>query len=309
MKFGDLKLLYYNELQKAKNEASTGTVKFVTEAYNKVMRTINQYHKDSENVTANKIDELPITSHMKEKLHRLSNAKQSAKTLLKLKSVGRLKMELNNVLGIGTKKIDELIKMGLTDINQLRKKKFYDMLNTDTQLMLKYKPIRKIPYEDIKKIELKLISFPLSLVQLVGSFRRKRPYSKDIDILIKGDDSSILDEYILYLNKEFKEKVYLYSKGQNKVSLIIQPSDKPTKYKLDIFRASGDTYYSNLLYSTGPKEFNIKTRSRAKQMGYLLNQNGLFKESDKKKINLPQDDEKKILSYIKLQYLLPENRT
>ena len=91
-----------------------------------------------------------------------------------------------------------------------------------------------------------------------------------------------------------------------KVMELLNP---PTKYKLDIFRASGDTYYSNLLYSTGPKEFNIKTRSKAKQMGYLLNQNGLFKESDKKKINLPQDDEKKILSYIKLQYLSPENRT
>ncbi len=311
MKFSDLKLLYVSELEKAKREADRKTVKFVAAAYNKVLKIINTYYDDNDTVTVARIDALPITKHMKMKLAGLSK-KSVAKGLREKKKAEKLQMDLGNLLGIGRAKINELLAAGLNDIEQLNQKKFNDMLNADTRLMLKYKPLRKISHTDIKKIEVKLTAFPLALAQLVGSFRRRMPYSKDIDILLRADSPEIMNEYLKYLKKSFGNRVYIYSQGDDKMSLIIQPQERSPKlsYKLDIFRAGSDTYYTNLLYSTGPKEFNIRMRGRARRMGYLLNQNGLFRKSGSrmKKINDVRDDEKALFKYLGMEYLAPEKR-
>jgi DNA polymerase/3'-5' exonuclease PolX len=315
MKFSDLKLMFYKEAQKARLEASKNSVRFVSTAYDKVLKIVSCYYKNDEIATEKKINELPITEHMQEKLIWLLKKKMSKaenKKTENTQKVEKLKLDLMNLLGIGGKKVEELTHMGLTSMGQLREKKFYDILGKDTKLMLEHNPVRKIPYDGIKKIEMRLVSFPLALVRLAGSFRRKLPYSKDIDILVKSDDPTILNQYIDYLIEKFNGKVFVYAKGVDKTSLIIQPfeNDSKTKYKLDIFRSASAAYHANLLYSTGPKEYNIKIRTKAKKMGYLLNQNGLFKKrgSSVIKINCPKDDERKILSYIEMPYVEPENR-
>ncbi len=318
MKFGELKLLFYREAQKAKMEAPKNTAKFISVAYSKVLKTISYFFKDNAVATQKRINELPITDHMKEKLTILlkNHAPKTSKIeKTEAKNAARiegLKINLSGLLGVGSKKINELVRLGLTDINHLQQKKFYDVLGNDTKLMLEHKPLRKIPYECIKKIELRLISFTMALVRLVGSFRRRCAYSKDIDILIKSNDPAVLDHYLNYLTAEFDGKVFVYSKGNDKMSLIIQPfeSEPKIKYKLDIFRAAENAYYPNLLYSTGSKEYNIRTRAKAKKMGYVLNQNGLFKKKGETlvRINSSGDNEEKILSYINMPYILPENR-
>lgn len=313
MKFADLKILYSREKENARKTAPKNSISFVIAAYNRVIKVMSSYYKDSENVTISKIDELPITEHMKIKLNKLSKKPvPKSRDLKDAQNLEKLKLDLANLLGIGNAKARQLIDMGLKNINQITQKKYYDTLNSDTKLMIEYKPLRKIPHDDIKKIEVKLTAFPDALVELVGSFRRKRPFSKDIDILIRAENSIILDKYLKYLNRKFNNAVYLYSHGVDRISLIIQPFDNRPNltYKLDIFRTGKDTYYSHLLYSTGPKEFNIKTRSRARKLGFLLNQNGLFEKvrNNTIKINSPIDDEAKILSYLGLPYLRPEDR-
>ena len=59
-----------------------------------------------------------------------------------------------------------------------------------------------------------------------------------------------------------------------------------------------------LLYSTGSKQFNINLRTKAKKLGYKLNQEGLFKNN--KKINVR--GEKGIFKKLKVPYLPPEKR-
>jgi DNA polymerase/3'-5' exonuclease PolX len=48
-------------------------------------------------------------------------------------------------------------------------------------------------------------------------------------------------------------------------------------YRIDIILLPYESYYSGLLYFTGSKEFNIKIRSKAKILGYKLNEYGLYK--------------------------------
>lgn len=307
MKFGELKVLFLIELEKAKNDIDPKTQRFVITAYKKVQRIISTVYNDEDEVSDKKISELPITQHMKDKLINLSKKKITA-SIKKIYDQENLKIQLANVLGIGNKKISELIKAGLKNKDQLSQKKYFSMLNKDTQLMIEHNPLRKIPHEYIKKFETRITAFPHALVQLVGSYRRGAPFSKDIDVLVRADELDILDDFIKYMRKEFNDKVYLYSQGPDKASLIIQPFLKfPTKVKLDAFRCSTDTYYTHLLYSTGSKDFNIRMRGRARKKGYLLNQLGLFNEKGKK-INKPDDDERKLFNLVDMTYLDPKDR-
>ncbi len=311
MNFDRLKLIFSIEMKKVKDNPAEKNTRFILAAYKKVLKIISSYHDDKEKVSASKINALPITENMKNKLLAILMGRQVIK---KPEVADTLNIKLNNLLGVGKKKIDELIAAGLKNEKQLYTKKYFDMLNKDTQLMLIHKPLRKIPHEDIKKIEVKLTACPGLFVQLVGSFRRKLPYSKDIDILVRSNDINALDIYTDYLRRRFTNNVYIYTKGKDKISLIIAPflekdndePDRALKYKLDIFRCGPETYYTNLLYSTGSKEFNIRMRGIARRAGYLLNQNGLFKNG--KKINNHDDDEKALFSFLNMKYLRPEDR-
>lgn len=309
MKFGDLKLVFAHEMKKAQETANKKTVSFVITAYKKVLKVVDLQYTDKESVTLSKINALPVTDHMKTKLFELSK-KPIPRELKDVKKVEQLWLDLSNLLGIGNKKIRELLDAGLTNIRQLKLKKYFNMLNADTQLMVEYAPLRKVPHADIKKIESKIVSFRGAVVQIVGSFRRKAPFSKDIDVLVKSGDRDVLDKYLLHLGKQFKN-IHVYSQGDDRISLIIQPFPKESMmYKLDVFRSSPENYYSHLLYSSGPKEFNIRMRGKAKRMGFLLNQNGIFEKRNGKlhKVNHPDDDERALFAYLDMAYLPPEKR-
>lgn len=323
MKFSDLKFLFSLEIEKIKNDGENSnlekTKRFIILAYKNVLKKITDLFADNENATEKRINQLDITQHMKEKLTNMS--KQTIPKSLKDKQQNnKLKTELNNLLGIGEKKAQELIEEGLTNIKQLHNKKWLSKLNTDSQIILEHNPIRYISHEDINKIEKKICGFDNHIV-ITGSYRRNKPYSRDIDILFMNKEAKVskdpkktkeprdskiqnIDSYLDYLKSQFDNKLWIYAKGNDKVSMVIEV-EANMKYKCDIFISDEDNYYSNLLYTTGSKEHNIKMRSRAKRMGYLLNQNGLFQNG--KKIIL-KPGEKSFFDVLKMTYLEPSER-
>jgi DNA polymerase (family 10) len=238
---------------------------------------------------------------MKNKLLFLLTKKIKPNEIKKINNI-KLVNELIDFAGIGKTKADSLIKSGLTKITDLNKKIYKDQLNDATKLLMKYKPLRKIPIASIKKIEKLLTDFPNS--QIVGGFRRKKQYSKDIDVMLISDSKHVLDNYLNYLNKNFKE-IHVYSKGVDKVSLLILIS--PKKYfKIDVFRTPISSKYAMLLYSTGSKEFNIRMRSIASRMNYLLNQTGIYKVPNKTPIKVKS--EKDFFNILNMDYVEPWNR-
>ena len=271
-------------------------------AYNNVTYKIKEMHELNDHITKKDIPLLDITVNMKEKLIALLSKKISKKDTQMIKE-NKLRQELINVAGIGKTKALELIKLGLTDVKQLTQKKWAPYLNTDTLVLLKYKPLLNIPNLFIKKIEKELTGFKGATV--VGGFLRKKPFSKDIDVMIVSN-TDILNSYVEYLKTKFKD-VVVYSKGSDKMSLVIAPSRK--YYKVDIFRSRVSQQYAMLLYSTGSKRFNIKMRGIAKRKGYLLNQMGLFKLPCKKGDNpIPVRSEKNISKILDMPYVKPEHR-
>ena len=206
--------------------------------------------------------------------------------------------ELSNLKGIGAERAKLLIEAGLTSMSQLKLRKFNTLLPEETKTFLSLKPLQKIPHEHIKMLEpyiLKAADTTMTLI-LTGSYRRKKAFSSDIDVMVVSDNPNAIQNLLTRLTKILKGKVYPYSQGEDKMSLVVDmselvnstPTTKSTSnskskstpkniYKIDAFRTTQADKIPMLLYSTGSKEFNITMRSRAKKLGYLLNQKGLFK--------------------------------
>lgn len=320
MKFGDLIILFRKEIEKFKKDntvkkkvdKSSGKSAIVTEnpslkyiiiAYYNVLKKLEDF-SDTDVITKNRINNMELTPNMKEKLLKLSR-QPITKEITDQRKTFVLKQKLGELLGIGDKKIDYLVQMGMTKVDQIYQKKYFDTLNTDTQMTLTYKPDRFIKWETAHQFEHLLTGFDSRIV-IVGSYRRKKPVVHDIDILFLEHDNITIADYIKYLKNVFKDHIWFYSNGEQKTSMIFQPPVGQVKYKADIFITTIKTYYPTLLYTTGSKFHNIKMRARAKRLKLLLNQNGLFNGSTR--INTDYDDEKKLFKYLDMEYLEPEKR-
>lgn len=296
-----------NKLYKFKVSKTQPSQIYVIRAYNNVIYKIKESYESNDSITIKDIKSLDITDTMKTKLTDLLKVKINTSDRKQIKKY-QLRDDLINVAGIGKTKADELIQLGLTNINQIKQKKWQSHLNSGTLILLKYKPLTRIPHAQIKKIESKLTSFKKAKAKLVGGFLRKKPHSKDIDVMLVSDKLNILDEYIVYLNTKFPA-VHIYSQGDDKISLVLQISLNGKFYKVDIFRSPKRYQHAMLLYSTGSKKFNIKMRGIAKRRGFLLNQIGLFKlPVTKGQEPIKVSSEKDIFKKLNMEYVIPTKR-
>ena len=197
MKFDTLKYLFQLELEERKKEKSNA--RFIIRAYKNILKKIEELYEGSETVTQKKLQMLKITNGMKKKLLNLSKQKLS-----KNNNKQFLKIQLKELIGIGDKKAEEIIKAGLKNVKQLERKKWQKMLNEESRLMLRHKPLRKISNAKIKMIEKKLTGLRGYKIQLMGSYRRKKLFSKDIDVLLcEQQNKDPFDKYLIYLKKQF----------------------------------------------------------------------------------------------------------
>jgi len=226
----------------------------------------------------------------------------------------QLMKELTNFMGIGEERAKQLIAEGLTKINQLHMKKWLVKLPEETQLFMKLKPLDKIPHDDIQTLEpyINKLQTDEMKLQLVGSYRRGKPFSRDIDVMLISDDTNAIEKFLENLKTSLNNKAYPYSKGKDKLSVVLDVSDilgkNNTLYKLDAFRVLPEDQLPMLLYSTGSKQFNISMRGRAKKKGLLLNQNGLFKKNNGQLVKIPIDSEQGYFEALDMEYKEPKDR-
>jgi DNA polymerase/3'-5' exonuclease PolX len=308
-------LLNKKKLQDFKLIEDKKIIPFINSAYKRIIENILYEHNLNTIITKNDIDKLSISKNMKIKLLDLISRKITKDDLIKIKKK-YIHDQLIQIAGIGNDKANNLIKLGLNNISQLKLKKWSKYLTDSTIIWLNHKPNQKIPRNLITLMKPKLIdefvknykynnidkSFK---IQIVGGYLRKRKYSRDIDIMIISD-KLILSDYINYLKNKYITVVY--SKGSDKASLIIK-GIKGHYYKIDIFITLPKYQYAMLFYSTGSRDFNIKMRRLAKKMGFLLNQKGLYKLNGKinsKPIKI--NSEKQIFEKLGIKYIPPENR-
>lgn len=245
--------------------------------------------------------------------------------------------ELEKVINIGRSKAIELYNLGIKSVNDLKnkvKKNEIDV-NDKVKLGLKYYNNfqEKIPRKHIIEIEkfLKdrikylnkkegLTSKNHYLLEICGSYRRQKPFSGDIDVLITKkntkDSSKDLDKHLPKIIKMLKKP---WQGNDFEPLLVDNLTDiTPTKYmgfarfknkqplRIDIRFVSYDSFYTALLYFTGSGEFNKVMRNIAKDKGYKLSEYGLFKISNNEKINIKS--EKNVFDMLGMDYLEPKLR-
>lgn len=280
------------------------TSRFVYRAYTNIIAKVNESFNLTESITPKKIEQLPISDGMKGRLNTLIQMTDKSDATKSLKN------ELVKFMGLGPSKAQDLIDQGLKSVKQLKKKVWFDKLPIQTRMILENEPIRKIPHEHIKELCPSLTKIRSLKAILVGSYRRKSRYSRDIDVMLVSDKKNAIDRYVSFLKRTFK--VVVYSKGDDKVSLLLDPSpilkkkSKGKFYKLDAFMTTKSYESAMLLYATGSRTFNIKMRAKAKARGYLLNQTGLFDRKTGKKIQVKS--EKDFFNKLDMEFIQPENR-
>jgi len=279
-------------------------------------------HKEWKSKVMQKIDQIIKTGNLSQVNKYLSDPKVIAIS------------ELTKIPEIGPAAADKLYSKGIKNISDLiiEFKKDPDLLNSKQEIGLKYyKDLeQRIPREEMnswneffKQLMEKTINEMKKKpnkysIELVGSYRRKKETSGDIDVLISSD------KYKTELMTLFKNNLYLsditneemtFSSGNTKYMGI---GKIKTEYRhIDIFYYSEKEYPFALLFSTGSGNFNIEMRKHANKNGYSLSEKELKylnKQSVSEKDYLSDikkkypETEEDIFKYLGLKYIKPEDR-
>ena len=245
----------------------------------------------------------------------------------KLNKKDTIKDQLLSVIGVGESLANRLIK----DYKIETIKQFFDLVSTNSEkikvsntikLGIKYynKLKLNIPRQEITKtldFLLKEISIldDTIVIQICGSYRRQKLTSSDIDLLVTTPTilTENLEEEKLVIQKIVK-KLHdsrfliddLTSDSTNKYMGFCQDPKQNKKHvrRIDIRFIPFLSWYPALLYFTGSKEFNQILRSKAKKLGYKLNEYGLYKGNK----NIYVESEEEIFQILGEKYLEPQER-
>lgn len=162
--------------------------------------------------------------------------------------------------------------------------------------------IQRIPRSEIEQAERMLHACldPLGIqFEIAGSYRRGRPDSGDIDILvINQPDMDVLNAVV-----ECPLFRYRLAQGPKKylgVGVIDQ-----LHRRIDVELVQPTEYPFAIVYFTGSGGFNVKMREYAAQHGLRLNEKGLFGPQGE---FYPAQSEADVFRILGLQYLTPEER-
>ena len=128
--------------------------------------------------------------------------------------------------------------------------------------------------------------------EVCGSYRRGKPDSGDIDIVIIPKDS--FKDW--FDNLDFPKR-----KGHFADNALIN------EVQVDFFLCNESNYTTSVLTWTGSRGFNIMMRGKSLKAGYIYTRFGMYKK-DTKKLVIGINKEIDIFNLIGLKYIHPEMR-
>lgn len=275
--------------------------------------------------TIRRVKEILETGHLSEIESKYGKSKQN-----KINSI----MELGQVIGIGNKLAKKLVvENKIANIDSLRKAIDSGKLHVNDKILLglKYYGTVKgnIPRKEITLTERYLTQIAKNInpdltTMICGSYRRGKPTSGDIDVLmyhplvkfsnyITNPSRYNLEPYlILFVDKLVDNKFlldHLTDKNyHSKYMGFCQYKNNPVR-RIDIRFVPYNSIYTAMLYFTGPHELNTMMRTRAKKRQMILNEYGLYKvDLNGNKHQLPITSEADVFKYLGMEYLTPEKR-
>jgi DNA polymerase/3'-5' exonuclease PolX len=230
----------------------------------------------------------------------------------KIKDIVDPRDALLKVHGIGPKRANELVKMGINTIDELKEKKEY--LNEKQKIGLRYydELNQPIPREEIVKHEKHLKTFlkktdPNAELTISGSYRRNKAESGDIDVLLKADKKETYTKFI----KKLVNQGYLIEElalGSKKYNGICRLGKNGSGRRIDIMYTTPSEYPFAILYFTGSGDFNQVMRKEVKQKGFTMNEYGIKSSETGKTVDYEFSVEKDIFDFLDMGYVEPWQR-
>lgn len=138
---------------------------------------------------------------------------------------------------------------------------------------------------------------PVKKISVAGSLRRMKDTVRDIDILITSSNPYDVMKTFVHL-PDVKE---VLMQGPTKSSIITREG-----IQVDLRVVEEESFGAALAYFTGSKEHNIHLREMAVKKGLKINEYGIFREKDNKKLGGKNEED--IYNILGLQYVPPEMR-
>jgi DNA polymerase/3'-5' exonuclease PolX len=215
---------------------------------------------------------------------------------------------LQHIYGVGPKKAQELIAAGYTTIAALREDP--SVLNKNQRIGLRYYEdlLQRIPRSEMDQHAKILMDAKPSQLEgvVVGSYRRGRPDSGDIDMLVRSDNGSELAEFVTTLKSRGYIREILAQGDHKCMAICSLPSAKARR--LDILVTPVNEFPFAVFYFTGSDTFNVAVRSHAQSRGYTLNEHGVVLLSKGISV-MGIRNEKELFSFLKLKWVEPVDRT
>ena len=181
----------------------------------------------------------------------------------------------------------ELIEKGIRNIEQLKERK-EELLNNVQKMGLKYyddvsKPIPRDDIDMFKKMfdeEFKKVAEKDSKYEIVGSYRRGKKASGDIDVIITSENQEVFKKFVDSLKEKIIVEILSY--GNTKALVIGKLEENSTARRIDFMYTPPDEYPFAILYFTGSKAFNTVMRGHALKIGISLNEHGMYEKQQGK---------------------------
>ena len=217
------------------------------------------------------------------------------------------KLVLLRVAGVGIKTYEQLVKQNITTLKALQKahqQNAVQLTHAQELGLQHYADLQlRIPHKEAESFNTYLQTFPIQskqIIQFVGSYRREKPTSGDIDILLCNIP---ITKCITYIENKYNILSFI-TKGKEKASFLMV-IDKKVRH-IDLLTTTTDKYVCALMYFTGSKRFNIKMRLVAKQKGYVLNEHRLTCVKTKKNVMLKTEQD--VFDVLEMTFVKPEHR-
>ena len=186
--------------------------------------------------------------------------------------------ELDKLPGFGPKLIEKILK----GVKQLKK----------AGIRFLWADVEDIA-EEIREY---LLKFPgVEIVEIAGSYRRKKETVGDLDVLVIAKDYPKVSEYFIKFPK-IKE---VHSAGLTRSTVFLE-----NDLQVDLRAVSKESYGAALHYFTGSKSHNIEIRKIAIEKGLKVNEYGVYRGIEK----IAGATEEEVNRAVGMSYIEPELR-
>ena len=310
---------------KATKEKTTGW-QFKVRTYNKIIKLINEYKGEitgSENFKGIK----GIGPKILEKIDTI--IEEDEPEMDEINSEIKVHEDLLRITGIGPVRAKDLASKGYTlerILDEYKKGKLDKSLFTHHILIgIKYfhDIEKKIPRDEIQDMETYMSDVLIDNVdkklriQICGSYRREKPASGDIDVLVYSNKRSGSK---IPTNEEMFERVIEQFTLDEFIVDSLTPNVNKTKFmgvcrytkgypvrRIDIRFIDKERLACAMLYFTGSGEFNMKMRSYALKKGYSINEYAIKDKKTGKEVSGIKT-ERDIFKFLGLKYVPPNKR-